>query len=118
MNQHHQQPWHDIVIERALEWEDGPEGGAVLLVPRFRRGPLAKWLQPKLRNKHIRVKLDEIGSFVWRRFDGKTRFADIASAMHSHFGAKADPASDRLQKFCATLHKDKFVKLFAQKISS
>ena len=113
MNQHHPQQWHDIVIERSVEWEDGPEGGAVLLVPRFRWGPLAKWLQPRLRNKHIRVKLDEIGSFAWRRFDGKTRFTEIVAAMQQQFGPKADPAADRLQKFCAILYKDKFVTLLA-----
>ena len=113
MNQHHPQPWHDVVIERIVEWEDGPEGGAVLLVPRFRWGPLARWLQPRLRNKHIRVKLDEIGSFAWRRFDGKTRFADIVDAMQGQFGAKVDPAADRLRKFCAVLSKDKFVQLLA-----
>ena len=115
MNQHHPQQWSDIVVSRAIEWEDGPDGGAVLLVPRFRRGPLARWLQPKLRNKHIRVKLDEIGSFAWHRFDGKTRFEEIVAAMQSHFGQKVDPAADRLQKFCAILYKDKFIQLYAPK---
>lgn len=118
MSQRRQPPWHDVVVERAVEWEDGPGGGAVLLVPRFRRGPLARWLQPRLRNKCIRVKLDEIGSFAWRRFDGRTRFQDIVSAMQSHFGARAEPADDRLQKFCAILQKDRFVKLLAPEMSS
>lgn len=110
-----QTDWNAVVARRNIEWEDGPEGGAVLLVPRFRRGPFAWWLQPRLRNKHIRVKLDEIGSFVWRQFDGRRRFDEIVSAMQSHFGPKVEPASDRLKKFCAILYKDKFVELLAPK---
>lgn len=112
MSQRRQPPWHDVVVERAVEWEDGPGGGAVLLVPRFRRGPLARWLQPRLRNKCIRVKLDEIGSFAWRAIDGKTTFQDIAKAMNERFGARAEPAEERLKKFLAILSRDKFVKLY------
>jgi len=101
------------VIERSVEWEDGPEGGAVLLVPRFRKGLLAKWLQPRLKSKHIKVKLDEIGSFAWRRFDGKTSFESIVEEMQGQFGSRVEPAEDRLKKFCAILYKDKFVELMA-----
>lgn len=112
MNLHHHQQWHKVIVERALEWEDGPDGGAVLLVPRFRRGPLSKWLQPKLCRPFIRVRLDEIGSFVWRQLDGKTNFENLVDAMKGHFGQKVEPAADRLQKFLTILYKDKFVKLF------
>ena len=86
MSQHHPQRWHNVVATRNVEWEDGPEGGAVLLVPRFRKGPLAKWLQPKLKRPHIRVKLDEIGSFAWHMMDGRTPFYKLVEAMKEHFG--------------------------------
>ena len=113
MNQHHPQQWYKVVVSHAIEWEDGPDGGAVLLVPRFRWGPFARWLQPRLKNKHMRVKLDEIGSFVWRQFDGRKSFADVVAAMESHFGQRADPAPDRLQRFLTVLYKDKFIGLYA-----
>jgi hypothetical protein len=112
MSQHHLQRWHDVVAERAIGWEDGPEGGAVLLVPRFRRGPLARWLQPRLRRPYMRVKLDEIGSFAWRMMDGKTRLETIAEAMQGHFGERVEPAANRLKSFYTILYKDGFVKLF------
>jgi hypothetical protein len=101
------------VIERTIAWEDGPEERAVLLVPRFRRGPLARWLQPRLKRPHIRVKLDEIGSFAWRCMDGNTPFEAIAGAMRSRFGERVEPAEDRLKSFALLLYKDKFVTLTA-----
>ncbi|MFH1829347.1 MAG: PqqD family protein [Pseudomonadota bacterium] len=113
MNQHRPQQWHNVVATRTIEWEDGPENGAVLLVPRFRKGPLAKWLQPKLRRPHIRVKLDDIGSFAWRRMDGSTPFYKIVDAMKKEFAEKVEPAEDRLKKFMTILYKDKFIKLYA-----
>ena len=45
------------------------------------------------------VHLDEIGSYIWQQLDGKTNVAGIASAMHAHFGEKADPLYERLLKF-------------------
>ena len=85
---------------------------AVLLVPKFRKWPLSKWLQPKLKKPHIRVKLDEIGSFVWKSLDGIAKFTDIAQAMRAHFGEKVEPAEDRLKQFLVMLYKDKFIQLY------
>ena len=113
MSQHHHMQWDNVVAKHAITWEDGPENQAVLLVPRFRRGPLAKWLQPRLKKPHIRVKLDRIGSFVWRRMDGTKSFNQVVGEMRSEFGDSIEPAEARLIKFFSLLHKDKFVELFA-----
>ncbi len=112
MTRHHHQQWSDVIVERKVEWENGPESRAVLLVPRFRRGPLAKWLQPRLKRPNFRVNLDDIGSFVWNLLDGRTSFTAIAQAMRGHFGERAEPAEDRLKKFLIILHKNKFVELY------
>jgi hypothetical protein len=111
MNQHPLQRWHSVVAQRNLVWEDGREGTAVLLVPRFRKGFLAKWLMPKLPRPHMRVKLDEIGSFAWRMMDGRTSFQAIAASMKEQFGARVEPAEERLMRFLTILHKDRFVRL-------
>lgn len=112
MSRHLQVQWSDVVPQRTIGWEDGPDGGAVLLVPRFRRGPLARWLQPRLRRPHIRVKLDEIGSFAWRMMDGSTSFTSILEAMKREFQDRAEPAGERLSKFLTILYRDKFVQLY------
>lgn len=104
--------WNKVVAQQRIGWEDGPDDLAVLLVPRFRKGPLAKWLQPKLRRPHMRVKLDKIGSFVWKRVDGSTSFTTIVGKMREEFGESIEPAEDRLIKFFSILQKDKFVELY------
>ena len=114
MNQHPLQRWHEVVAKRNLIWEDGREGTAVLLVPRFRKGLLAKWLMPKLSRPHMRVKLDEIGSFAWRMMDGTTSFEQIAASMKDEFGSRVEPAEERLMKFLTILHQDRFVRLLTR----
>jgi len=112
MTQHHQPQWHNVVPKRVIDSEDGPDGGAVLLVPRFRKGPFAKWLQPRLKRPHIRVKLDDFGSFVWRKIDGKSSFCTISKAMTDEFGERITPADERLQKFLTLLQRNKFAELY------
>ena len=112
MNQHHQAQWDNIVVKQLMEWKDGSENRAVLLVPRFRWGPLAKWLQPRLKKPHIHVKLDDIGSFVWKRCDGKSTYSEIAKAMREEFGQKTEPAEERLKAFLLLLQKNKFARLY------
>lgn len=112
MSRHLQVQWSDVVPRRTIGWEDGPDGGAVLLVPRFRRGPLARWLQPRLKRPYIRVKLDEIGSFAWRKMDGNTSFASIVEAMKREFRDRVNPPEERLSQFLTILYRNKFVQLY------
>lgn len=112
MNQHHQAQWADVIVKRTIGWEDGQDNMAILLVPRFRKGPLAKWLQPRLKRPFMRVKLDEIGSFVWKSCDGNKNFKVVAQAMEERFGSKVIPVEERLKQFLITLKKDKFIELF------
>lgn len=105
--------WSKIIAKQSVAWEDGPKGWAVLLVPRFRKGPLAKWLQPKLRKPFIKISLDEIGDFVWRKIDGKKHFSEIAGLMKSELGQKAEPVDERLQKFLTILSQNRFAELLA-----
>lgn len=112
MNQHRHMQWDNVIPKRTLAWEDNEGSCAVLLVPRFRQGPLAKWIQPRLKRPHIRVKLDAIGSFVWRRMDGQKTFGQMLGEMRTEFGEAVEPAKDRLVQFFRILHKDRFIELF------
>jgi hypothetical protein len=113
MNQRRQVPWpSNLVIKRNIQWEDGPEDRAVLLVPRFRKGFLAKYLQPRLKKPYMRVKLDDIGTFVWKRCDGNTDLEALARLMRDEFGEKIEPAAERLQQFLTILKRSQFVELY------
>lgn len=106
----------NVVPKRLVESKEGPDGRTLLLVPRFRKGFFAKWLQPRLKKPYINVKLDEIGSFVWNRIDGVNTVEQIALAMQSELGKKAEPVKKRLDFFLINLYKNKFVE-YLQKIS-
>ena len=86
----------------------------VVLVPKFRNGLVVRWIVPHLRYPNVRVKLDAMGSFVWRLCDGKTTVGEIADRMVGEFGNSAAKAHDRLRTFLLTLEKSDLVNLHDQ----
>lgn len=101
----------DAIPERLIEWEkDGAVNRAVLLVPRFRSGFLAKWLQPRLKKPFMRVKLDEIGTLIWENCDGKKSIREICSILEGQFGERVNPVENRTRFFFNSLYKSKFVR--------
>lgn len=104
--------WSQVIAKRIVESKDGPDGRAVLLVPRFRKGLTARWLQPRLKRPYVNVNLDDYGSFVWQRIDGTSDFARICGEMMEKFGDKLPQAEDRLQKFLTILQRNKFIELY------
>lgn len=56
-----------------------------------------------------RIKLDAVGSFAWRRLDGKTTVRELAKATREEFGEDAEPVEGRLGYFVRQLHGEKLV---------
>ncbi len=74
----------DIVPVRNIEWEVISESGLVRLKrPKFKAGVLKKHLLPLIRDPYFRIKLDDIGTFVWLKMDGHKNVA----AYCGRFGA-------------------------------
>jgi len=67
-----------------------------------------------LRASPYRARLDEVGTFVWRRCDGATSVARIAEEMRAEFGERIEPAEDRLVTFLQRLLRGKFVTVSTQ----
>lgn len=57
-----------------------------------------------------RIRLDELGSFAWKRLDGKTTVARAAQAMREQFGERAEPAEARLGHFVRLLRQEGLVR--------
>ncbi len=95
--------------KRNIQWETGENGQVVLLVPKFRNGFLAKWVQPRLSRSHYRVKLDAYGSFIWNACDGNTTVFEIADTMKDKFKEDLGSLYDRIGKFVRRLDESKFV---------
>lgn len=101
----------DLRPSRALRWETGEGGRVTLLVPRFRGTFGRRWVQPVLHRPDMRVRLDELGSFVWSSCDGTATVGAIGEAMIRRFGHDPDDAYRRLGMFVRTLARDKFLLL-------
>jgi hypothetical protein len=96
---------------RRLEWEVNEDNRVVVLVPRFEHGFLARWLMPRLAKPFIRVKLDEVGTFVWHRCDGQQTVGQIAEQLRQHFGPASEPVYDRIAIFVRRLQRQELISL-------
>ena len=67
------------------------------------------WVVPRLKRPNFRVKTDGLGSFVWRKCDGKETVLAIAGAMGREFGPDFDPSFDRISKYIRQLAKNDFI---------
>jgi len=97
--------------QRNLLWETAENECVVLLVPKFRNRLVIKWFVPMLAKPNIRVTLDQLGSYCWQHFDGKTTVQEIGERMSHDFSQPVDSMYERIGKFIATLARDRFVLL-------
>ncbi len=91
------------------DWEEMEDGQIVVLVPKFGDHPLGRWLMARLAKPYLRLKLDEVGSFVWQRCNGMNSVRDIAADLERRFGEKVHPTEDRLILFLRQLHRAKSI---------
>ncbi len=98
----------DLKPVRNLEWEEGDL--IVLRVPKFRGRILGTWLTQHLPRPAFHVKLDAIGSFVWRNCDGGLTVFEIAERAQGEFPAEHDMPG-RVAKFVSRLARDRFLTL-------
>jgi len=99
-----------LVPRRKYEHELTDEGKVVVIIPKFRRPPFNR-LMRRMKAPNIRVKLDEIGTFVWLHADGVRSVGDIAQALRDEFGDTAEPAEERVHLFFQQLHRGGMVRL-------
>jgi hypothetical protein len=104
----------ELTPVQRVPWETGESGTVVVLVPKFRNPMLVRWLVPRMKFPHFRVKLDAIGSFVWKMCDGTTTVAEMAGKMTTEYGDTAASAQERIRKFLLTLEKTDLVNLYAE----
>ena len=96
--------------QRLLDWQSEPDGSVIILKPKVANPRLARYLSHWLKNPFYRVHLDEVGSFVWRRCDGRHTVEQILGEMRTEFGDSVEPAFERLTLFLARLYRGKFIR--------
>jgi hypothetical protein len=65
-----------------------------------------RWLM-----SHPRIRLDELGSFVWQRMTGRETLAEIARVTADAFPDRAEGIEQRLALFAAALHHQGLIEL-------
>ncbi|MFQ5707144.1 MAG: PqqD family protein [bacterium] len=91
------------------KWEKTNNGRTVIIVPKFGNHPLGKWLMKRLKNPYYRLKLDEIGSFVWQQCNGMASVEEISNNLRQEFGEKVEPVQERLRLFLKQLENSKSI---------
>ena len=109
--------WEDVDFyalrpEPLLDSSRAEDGQVVLLVPRFRRGPLARWLQARLRPEraHVRVTLEERGSWLWNACDGRRSVRELVDGFRDAFPAESRQVPERVCQFLYQLAHHDFIR--------
>jgi hypothetical protein len=95
----------DIAPVRTAAWRE-VDGRVVIerpRPPRFLRAPF-EWIAQTLASKRIR--LDEIGSFVWKCLDGRSTVAEIAEKLRGRYGSDVEPAEERVGQMIRLLRSE------------
>lgn len=56
-----------------------------------------------------RLRLDDLGAFVWRRLDGEASAAEIARELETEKGGEAEEAEERVERFLILLRREGLV---------
>jgi hypothetical protein len=55
-----------------------------------------------------RLRLDELGSAVWRRLDGRS-VGEVVDGLREEFGERCEPAEGRLQLYVGILRRERLI---------
>ena len=94
---------------RRLDWHELGDGHCVVLRPRLGEGRIGRWLASKLGHSFYRIRLDDVGTFVWKAFDGETPLTELAGRLRAEFGARVEPAEERLARFVQSMLRSRMI---------
>ncbi len=100
----------DLIPVRNINWKKEEDELIVLLQPKFKNPFLAKHLLPRLKNPYYKIRLDDVGSFLWERCDGILTVKELANCMKDRFGDKIEPLYDRIALFLQSLERNHLIK--------
>lgn len=81
----------------------------IVLRPRLGRGKWGLFIARRLGLSDYKIRLDDIGSLVWKACDGATPMSEIAKRLRREFGDRAEPAEDLLQQFATQMYRARMI---------
>ena len=101
----------NAVPRRRLDWRELESGNCVVLRPRFGQGRIGRWLAGKLGDPCYRIRLDDVGTFIWKACDGATPLTEIAGRLRTEFGKRVEPADERLAHFVQSMLRSGMIEM-------
>lgn len=99
----------DLTPVRKYEHEAEDEDKINVLVPKFTDWFFGKLLQPRIKDKYIKAKMDDFGSKAWLLIDGERSVFEISNLLLEEFGEDIQPVYDRVGLFFTNLYRNGFI---------
>lgn len=99
----------DLIPQRVMKFKESDEGLITIYKPKFKNKLMVKYIASKLKSPDYKVNLDQFGSFVWKRCDGKNTVEQIGELLKQKFEGDIEPVYDRLAVFIQSLARYKFI---------
>ena len=80
-----------------------------VIIPKFKNRFAVKYISPKLKSDHFKIKLDKFGSAVWQMMNGKTKVDQIIKHLEQTFSDEITHAEERTTKFMFQLYSQGFI---------
>ena len=106
--------WLSLYPIRQVEYELDEKSHAVLIIPHPENWFTRKFL-PKPKSPAQRIHLDEIGTFIWQLFDGKSNISAICNRLREEYGENIQQAEERTVLFTQQMYKQEFIKVYSKK---
>lgn len=106
--------WLELYPLRKLEYEINKENQAVVLLPHSDNWLIRK-IFPKPTSPAQKVRLDDVGTFVWEHCDGDKPVKKICEHLQEEFGDRVEPVEERTVIFLQQMYKQKFIRVYARK---
>ena len=102
----------NCIPTRLFGWEiKEDDGRVVILRPKYKSKTGMLLFGSFLKDKNFKVKLDDLGTVVWKNADGKNTVQKIGEILAQEFGPEIEPIYERLTTFLVQLHRQKFIRL-------
>ena len=99
----------ELIPSRQAKWEADEDGIVTIFKPKVTNRLVKKLIEPRLKSRFIKIKLDELGSAVWALCDGERPVREMIEALRERFGESIEPCEERLSLFMAMLEGEEFV---------
>lgn len=99
----------DLTPIKLYSDEKSDDDLVTVIVPKFKNKFAVKYVSPKLKSDHFKIKLDKFGSAVWQMMNGKIKVEQIIKNLKKEFGHGIEQEQERTTKFIFQLYEQGFI---------